>query len=175
MHMRGFTAPFLILFLTKCLCGCFDDFMSEVLFYHLEHQSLEQVLPLLLEKTLDRGWRAVVQASSDERLESLSASLWTWRDDAFLPHGDSEGFGFHHILIWNIVHNETPNKANVRFCVDGATSRNIEDFERTIYMFDGSDPVALDHARQQWKVLKDSDHEITYWRQGSQGKWEKKA
>jgi len=175
MHMREFSAPFLILFLTKCLCGCFDEFMSEVLFYHLEHQSLEQVLPLLLEKTLDRGWRAVVQASSDERLESLSASLWTWRDDAFLPHGDAKEANAELQPIWLCCDDETPNKANVRFCVDGATSRNIEDFERTIYMFDGSDPVALDHARQQWKVLKDSDHEITYWRQGSQGKWEKMA
>jgi len=149
--------------------------MSEVLFYHLEHQSLEQVLPLLLEKTLERGWRAVVQASSDERIENLSASLWGWRDDAFLPHGDAKEANGEHQPIWLCCDDETPNKANIRFCVDGATARNIQDFERTIYMFDGNDPVALDHARQQWKLLKDSDHEITYWRQANQGKWEKMA
>jgi len=28
-----------------------------------------------------------VQASSDERIDGLDAHLWTWRDDAFLPHG----------------------------------------------------------------------------------------
>ncbi|MGA7117695.1 MAG: DNA polymerase III subunit chi, partial [Hyphomicrobium sp.] len=39
---------------------------SEVLFYHLERQPLERVLPGLLEKTLQRGWRAVVQAGSAE-------------------------------------------------------------------------------------------------------------
>ena len=38
--------------------------MTEVLFYHLKGQTPEQVLPTLLQKSLDRGWRVVVQASS---------------------------------------------------------------------------------------------------------------
>ena len=151
--------------------------MSEVLFYHLEHQKLEHVLPQLLEKTLERGWRAVVQASSQERLDSLSASLWTWRDDAFLPHGDATAGHSEHQPIWLCTDDQTPNKANIRFCVEGATARNVADFERIIYMFDGNDPQALDHARQQWKQLKagDNEYEITYWRQSPQGKWEKMA
>jgi len=149
--------------------------MSEVLFYHLEHQKLEQVLPLLLSKTLERGWRAVVQAASKERVEALSASLWTWRDDAFLPHGDADDGNPEHQPIWLCTDDETPNKANVRFCVDGTTAANLDDFERTIYLFDGNDPQGLEHARAQWKLLKDSDHEITYWQQSAQGKWEKKA
>ena len=49
-----------------------DAPMTEVLFYHLESRPLEQVLPQLLEKTLERGWRAVVQAGSDERAAALS-------------------------------------------------------------------------------------------------------
>jgi len=61
--------------------------MTEVLFYHLKGQTLEQVLPALLQKSLERGWRVVVQGSSDERIDGLDALLWTWRDDAFLPHG----------------------------------------------------------------------------------------
>jgi len=61
--------------------------MAEMLFYHLQRQPLEKVLPALLEKSLARGWRVVVQASSEERMEALDAHLWTYRDDAFLPHG----------------------------------------------------------------------------------------
>ena len=57
--------------------------MTEVLFYHLKGQTPEQVLPALLQKSLERGWRVVVQASSDERVEALDAHLWTWRDDCF--------------------------------------------------------------------------------------------
>ena len=34
--------------------------MTEVLFYHLQNMSVENVLPPLLEKSLERGWRDVV-------------------------------------------------------------------------------------------------------------------
>ena len=36
---------------------------TEILFYHLETRTLEQVLPPMLERSLERGWRAVVQAA----------------------------------------------------------------------------------------------------------------
>jgi hypothetical protein len=29
-------------------------------------------------------------------------------------------------------------------------------------------------VREQWRGLKDSDHDLTYWRQDNQGRWEKK-
>ncbi|MEA2951567.1 MAG: polymerase subunit chi, partial [Alphaproteobacteria bacterium] len=31
--------------------------MTEMLFYHLQRQPLDKVLPTLLEKSLERGWR----------------------------------------------------------------------------------------------------------------------
>ena len=61
--------------------------MTEMLFYHLQRQPLERVLPTLLERSLERGWRVVVQAPSEERVDALDAHLWTYRDDSFLPHG----------------------------------------------------------------------------------------
>ena len=95
--------------------------MTEILFYQLKGQTPEQVLPPLLQKSLERGWRVVVQASSDERVEALDAHLWTWRDDAFLPHGtwrDAEAAEQPIVLT---VNEENPNGATVRFLVDGAT------------------------------------------------------
>lgn len=59
----------------------------EILFYHLERQSLESALPLLVEKSLERGWRVVVRAGSAERLDAIDTALWTYREDSFLPHG----------------------------------------------------------------------------------------
>src|SRR5690349_11599483 len=35
--------------------------MTDILFYHLERQPLDRVLPQLLERTLERGWRAVIE------------------------------------------------------------------------------------------------------------------
>jgi len=48
--------------------------------------SIESVLPSLLEKSLERGWRVVVQSTSPERTDALDAHLWTYSDDYFLPH-----------------------------------------------------------------------------------------
>ena len=56
--------------------------MTEVLFYHLQNMSVENVLPPLLEKSLERGWRVVVQSTSEERADALDAHLWTYRDDS---------------------------------------------------------------------------------------------
>src|SRR4051794_41787431 len=65
--------------------------MTEVLFYHLQNMTVENVLPPLLEKSLERGWRVVVQSTSPERADTLDAHLWTYRDDSFLPHATWRG------------------------------------------------------------------------------------
>jgi len=64
--------------------------MTEVLFYHLERQPLDRVLPVLLQKTLERGWRAIVRCGLQERIRPLSDAIWTWREESFIPHGTAE-------------------------------------------------------------------------------------
>ena len=64
--------------------------MSEVLFYHLTESKLEDALPPLLDKSLDRGWRVAVQTGTPERRDALDGHLWTWREESFLPHGTDE-------------------------------------------------------------------------------------
>ena len=89
--------------------------MTEILFYHLQHHPLERVLPTLIEKSLERGWRVVVQAASEERVEALDAHLWTFRDDSFLPHGTwREAEAPQHPVLLT-VHDDNPNGAAVRF------------------------------------------------------------
>src|SRR5690606_26910475 len=139
---------------------------AEVLFYHLERQPLERVLPSLLERTLERGWRAVVQASSDERLEALDATLWTYRDDSFLPHGTARARAPALQPVFLTTSDETPNGAGVRFLVDGAATSEYGRFTRVVYLFDGHDPDAVAHAREQWKAAKAAGCAVTYWQQG---------
>ena len=59
----------------------------EIWFYHLQQQPLERALPALLEASLAHGWRVVVQAASEERLDALDEALWTYADAGFLAHG----------------------------------------------------------------------------------------
>ncbi|MCB1520175.1 MAG: DNA polymerase III subunit chi [Hyphomicrobiaceae bacterium] len=148
---------------------------TEVLFYHLERQPLERVLPSLLEKTIERGWRAVVQCGSDERLEALDLGLWTYRDESFLAHGTAKDGASEHQPIYLTTGPETPNGAGVRFLVDGATAAGFEGFVRMVYLFDGNDPEAVTRARSEWRAARQAGCTVTYWQQGGDGRWQKKA
>src|SRR3974377_1374791 len=119
--------------------------MTEVLFYHLKGQTPEQVLPVLLQRSLERGWRVVVQGSSEERIEALDAHLWTWRDDSFLPHGtwrDPEAAEQPIVLT---VNEDNPNGGTVLFLVDGAgLSDAASAYERIVLLFSGDDLEAVE-------------------------------
>lgn len=148
---------------------------TEVLFYHLEHFPLERVLPSLLEKTLERGWRAVVQAGSEERVEALVNHLWSYREDGFLPHGSARDGFAEKQPVFLTAGTDNPNAAAVRFLVDGADCAAFSGYARIVVMFDGRDDEAMAQARRQWKVARDQGCAVTYWQQSRDGRWEKKA
>jgi len=149
--------------------------MTEILFYHLERQPLERVLPVLLEKTLERGWRAVVQTASQEYAEALDGHLWTYREDSFLPHGlaNEPDAPRHPVVV--APDSANPNSAEVRFLVEGAQMPDVTGYTRVVLLFDGRNGDALAGARESWKAAKAAGHEVTYWQQNDAGKWDKKA
>jgi DNA polymerase-3 subunit chi len=150
--------------------------MTEILFYHLQGQKPESVLPGLLEKSLERGWRVVVQGASEERIEALDAHLWTYRDDAFLPHGTWREQDAAQQPILLTLTESNPNAANVRFLIDGApVPADPEAYERIVLLFDGGDEEAVAAARAAWSEAKAKGFDATYWQPDAQGRWEKKA
>jgi DNA polymerase-3 subunit chi len=152
--------------------------VTEALFYHLERRALEDVLPGLIEKTLDRGWRAVIRCDSAERAEAIDTLLWTYDDQSFLPHaqrGDGDP-AQQPVLI--TVEEANANAANVLFLVGGAAPpawNQKNDLTRIVLMFDGRDPAMLSSARAAWKDAKAAGHEATYWKEMPSGKFEKQA
>ena len=149
--------------------------MAEVLFYHLTERTLEQTLPTLLEKCLERKWRVVIQGTVTERLEALDAHLWTYSEESFLPHGMIRDGTERDQPVWLTTGEDNPNRASVRFMIDAATPPELAGYERGVYVFDGHDEAALDHARERWKVEKAMGHAVTYWQQAANGSWERKA
>ncbi len=149
--------------------------MTEVLFYQLDQRPLEAVLPLLLEKSLERGWRAVVQCGSDERLQALDGQLWTYRDNSFLPHG-STGDGDANLQpVYLTTGDDNPNAAMIRFLVDRAEPGDLAGYERVVFMFDGRDEDSLVAARDQWKEARAAGNNVTYWQQDDNGRWVQKG
>ena len=146
----------------------------EVWFYHLERSSLDQVLPDLLDKTLKRGWRALVRTADAERIEHLDGWLWSYRDDSFLAHGAADEPFADHQPILLTTGLENPNGANALFLIDNAEPGDLSPHERCIVLFDGRDEAALAAARGRWKTFKAQGLPVSYWQQAERG-WEKKA
>jgi DNA polymerase III subunit chi len=149
--------------------------MTEVYFYHLEQQPLEKALVNLLERSLSRDWRAVVQAGSNERVDALDLLLWTYDDESFLPHGTKKDGHPHLQKIFLTQEDENPNGAQIRFLVDGAPIADLTGYQRAVYMFDGRDETAVVEARLQWKAAKAAGHALSYWQQDQDGRWVNRA
>ena len=150
------------------------DAACEVWFYHLERTGLDQALPELLEKTLQRQWKAIVRATTDARLSQLDGWLWTYRDDSFLPHGtaDDPNAARQPVLLTNAAGN--PNGADALFLVDGAEPGELAGYQRCVILFDGADAAQVQHARRQWTAIKARGLPASYWKQQDRG-WEKQA
>ena len=150
--------------------------MTETLFYHLERRLLEEILPGLVEKSLARGWRAAIKTDSSERSDALDSLLWTYDDQSFLAHaqlGDGDAAG-QPVLI--TVEEGNPNSAQIFFYVGGALPADwsqLSGLARVALLFDGRDAQALASARAAWKDAKAAGHDVTYWKETPNGKFEK--
>lgn len=149
--------------------------MAEVLFYHLTESTLEDALPPLVEKSVQRGWKVVVQTGSEERRDALDAHLWVYRDDSFLAHGsDREPHAAEQPILLT-TEPANPNAAEIRFLVDGAAPPDLSPYARAVFLFDGHDAEQLAAARQHWVSVKAGGHAVTYWQQTADRRWERKA
>lgn len=152
--------------------------MTETLFYHLERRALEDVLPGLVEKSLERGWRALIRCDSAERAEALDNLLWTYDEASFLPHaqqGDGDP-AQQPVLI--TMEEGNANAANILFLVGGAAPPawdGVADLARVVLMFDGRDAQMLAAARASWKDAKAAGHDVTYWKETAAGRFEKQG
>ena len=154
--------------------------MTETLFYHLERRSLDEVLPGLIEKTLERGWRALIRTDSAERADAFDTRLWTYDDQSFLPHAQTGDGDPARQPVLITVEEGNPNGANVLFLAGGARppawdGTEAKELTRIVLLFDGRDPAAVETARAAWKDAKAAGHDVTYWKESPSGKWEKQG
>lgn len=149
--------------------------MTEVSFYHLQLEPLEQALPRLLDKVNERGMRALVRLKDEDLRDLLDGALWTFSPSSFLPHGTDVG---DHVAQQPVLLTQeqsgNANAAVVLVLLEDSDAEDVADFERCLYMFDGNDDTALNAARQRWKILKEQGLDVTYWQQSPNG-WQKKA
>lgn len=150
--------------------------MGAAYFYHLTRRPLVETLRMLLTKSLEQGWNVAVRGTDQEGLEALDRALWLGPEDGFLPHGLAGGA---HDAAQPVLLTTAVVAANAPACVmavHGAevTADEVAALDRVCVLFDGSDDIALNRARGQWKALKEAGASAQYWSEES-GRWEKKA
>jgi DNA polymerase-3 subunit chi len=154
--------------------------MVEVSFLHLKTRRVEDALPTLLERSLSRGWRVVVQATSEARLRALDGHLWSYRPESFLPHGGASDPAPESQPIYLTTSVENPNRADVRIFLEGAAmapllAGDAAPTQRAVLLFDGDNEDELANARAQWKELRDTGRALVYQQQDENGRWIEKA
>jgi DNA polymerase III subunit chi len=132
-------------------------------------------LPPLVDKSLSRGWKVVLQFAGEETRDLIDNQLWTWREASFLPHATDGGEFDARQPVLLTTGDANANDANVRFLCGGAELESPEGYERIVVMFDGHDNEQLERARGQWRRFSGIGHQLTYWQQAGEGRWERKA
>ncbi|AGT07846.1 DNA polymerase III subunit chi [Paracoccus aminophilus] len=148
--------------------------MGAALFYHLTRSAPEVLLPVLIGKSLHAGWRVELRGAHLPALERLDESLWL--GDGFLPHGLAGGphDSLQPVLL-TLVGQGATNNPSCLITLHGAevAAEDCAPLERTLILFDGNDPEALERARAQWRLLTKAGVSAEYWSEAS-GKWERK-
>ena len=153
--------------------------MGNALFYHLTRSPAEQLLPVLIGKSLQAGWRVELRATARDRLERLDERLW--QGDGFLPHGLAGGpHDARQPVLMTVAGQAAAGQAaaNAPACLmalDGAevAPEECAGLQRACILFDGNDPAALTRARDQWRALTGAGVTAEYWSEEGGG-WERK-
>lgn len=151
--------------------------MIRVDFYHLQRSPLEQVLPKLCEKAYSTGKRIKIQLGTEERVSFVNSLLWTYNEESFLPHGSKkDGFSEEQPIFISADENN-PNGAVLLVLADGAVPslEVLQQYERVLNIFDGTNETSLNAARNYWKQIRELNGDLHYWQQNERGVFEQKV
>tara|TARA_B100001741_G_scaffold301024_1_gene288856 strand:- start:137 stop:601 length:465 start_codon:yes stop_codon:yes gene_type:complete len=145
--------------------------LTELFFYQLQVSKTYEVLPKLLEKTLEKRKRALVLGQSDEEVIRLSELLWSYKADSWLPHGSiEEPFSEKHpvLLSKNVC---TVNDATFLFVLNGVLPNSIEAFERCSVLCDEHAIESISSLRKKYSKNTKNKYHVTFWQEDRNGRW----
>jgi DNA polymerase-3 subunit chi len=150
--------------------------MTEILFYHLQRHPLERVLPALIEKSLERGWRVVVQAASESgsrrstRICGPSATTASCRTEPGARSRPAE----QPVLL---TVDDTIRTA--RRCGFSSMARRCRRMPAVISASCSSStatiPTRSPRRAQRWSEGRAQGFEVTYWQADEHGRWQRKG
>ncbi len=146
--------------------------MAKVSFYHLNEIPLEKALPKLLEKIVSDNKNVVVLSKSEQQIEHLDKSFWTF-SRAFLPHGTFKDPFKEQQPIYLTKFLENPNGATILVDFTSEDFDFSKKFDHVIDMFEGNKTEEVEKARKRYLQYKQNGFELIYWKQNEQNSWVK--
>ena len=149
--------------------------MSEVYFYHLTRQRVDQALRPLLGKCLANGWRVLIRGREEAEIRQLDDALWQGPAEEFLPHGlaGAAQEADQPVLLALEGHKAQHDRL---ICVGGSavTADEVLASKRVCILFQDDNGLHMQTARSQWSSLTEAGIAAKYWSQ-AQGNWELQA
>lgn len=147
--------------------------MGTALFYHLTRSPADALVPILIDKAREQGWRVALRGTDAGRLARLDDLLWL--REGFLPHGRAGGADdARQPVLLSLAGEAEDNAPSCLITLDGAevSPEECSGLERVCILFDGADPAAVDGARNQWRSLTGAGIAAEYWND-SEGGWKR--
>ena len=145
--------------------------MSEIFFYKLKNSSSEIFLTSLIERSLENNWNSVVLLDNIERMEEINDFLWSYKDTSFLPHGSQNDKNSELHRVYLTCEEENPNDSDVIFSIDGLLIKNINLWQRCIYIFNEQNLKVVDQFNTYKKKIDQSQYVLKSFEQDINGKW----
>jgi len=145
--------------------------LSEIFFYKLKNSSSEIFLSNLIEKSIENNWNSVVLLDNIERMEEINDFLWSYKDTSFLPHGSQNDKNSELHRVYLTCEEENPNDSDVIFSIDGLLIKNINSWQRCIYIFNEQNLKVVDQFHLYKNDIDLSQHSYKSFEQDTYGKW----
>jgi DNA polymerase-3 subunit chi len=139
---------------------------TQVTFYAVRDGGLHAWAAKLVEAAWSKRKRVLVYCSSEAEAKAIDEYLWTFKDDAFIPHGiespdqpsDNTALA---VLITTTATNT--NKASILVQLGHAELEFGGGFENVIELVDREDEQKLTASRDRYRAWKayGKDHDVT--------------
>ena len=147
--------------------------MTQIIFYSTAPLQVEKTLFTLLEKSLEKGNKSLLLFKDKEKCLSINEQLWTYKQNAFLPHisEDDQIYDNIDIPVYLSTKNENPFKAELLFSIDGFLPDNIDHFERVIIIIDVNDEILNEKYKNYYLDINKNFEDIVFYKSDDNGKW----
>lgn len=142
--------------------------MAIINFYYITTDTLEKTTCQLLEKCYNTGAKTLVRVPTENAMESLNKTLWTFAQKSFIPHGSKNDEVMETQPIYITYSDENPIDADMIMLVDSLDGI-YDNFDRIFVLFTESIADKVKHCIEKLSTSKNS---VSCYKQDAKTGWQ---